>query len=104
MASYAKNWNSRQELFRTMPTRSFLVFCLAVACTFAAIGVVNDLFDLEHSDGKHLLAKVVTTSSFAVLWIVFIHRRMSKVVLAALAGAQILWLVISARLFPSVEH
>jgi hypothetical protein len=26
-----------------------------VACTFAAIGVVNDLFDLERSDIKPLL-------------------------------------------------
>lgn len=30
-----------------MPLRSFLTFCLTVACTLAAIGVVNDLFDLE---------------------------------------------------------
>jgi hypothetical protein len=69
MASYTNTWNSRQDLFRTMPLRSFLVFCLAVGCTFAAIRVVNDLFDLEHSDSKHLLAKVLTTFSFAVLWV-----------------------------------
>ncbi len=104
MASYTNNWNSRQELFRTMPLRSFLVFCLAVACTFAAIGIVNDLFDLEHSDGKRLLAKALTTSSFAVLWVLFIHRRTPKVVLGALAALQILWLIASPRLFPPVEH
>jgi hypothetical protein len=104
MASYTNTWNSRQDLFRTMPLRSFLVFCLAVGCTFAAIRVVNDLFDLEHSDSKHLLAKVLTTFSFAVLWVLFVHRRMPKVVLAFLAAAQILWLLASARLFPPVEH
>jgi sigma-B regulation protein RsbU (phosphoserine phosphatase) len=87
-----------------MPLRSFFVFCLAVAFTFAAIGVVSDLFDLEYSDGKHLFARALTTSSFAVLWVFFIHKRMPKVVWGALGAAQILWLISSARLFPPAER
>ena len=103
MASHTNYWGSRQELFRTMPLRSFFVFCLAVAFTFAAIGIVSDLFDLEHSDGRHLIAKALTISSFAVLWVLFIHRRLPKVVWGALAAAQILWLIVSARLLPPAE-
>ena len=55
-----------------MPLRSFVTFGLAVACTFVAIGVVDDLFDLEHSDVRHLILRVLTTSGFAVLWVLFI--------------------------------
>ena len=69
-------WNARSQLFAKMPLRSFVTFCIAVACTFAAIGVVNDLFDLEHTDVRHLIARVVTTSGFAVLATLFIYRRM----------------------------
>lgn len=104
MASHTNYWGSRQELFRNMPLRSFLVFCLAVAFTFAAIGVVTDLFDLEHSDSKRLFAKALTISSFAVLGVLFTHRRLPKVVWGALAAAQVLWLIASARLFPSIER
>jgi serine phosphatase RsbU (regulator of sigma subunit) len=103
MANPRKSSNARQEIFRTMPLRSFLTFCLAVACTFAAIGVVNDLFDLERSDTKHLFSKIVTISGFAVLCVLFAHRRMPKV-LWALAIAQVLWLIASPRLLPSVQR
>jgi len=40
-------WNARREIFSSMPIRSFLTFCLSVAFTFAAVGAVNDLFDLS---------------------------------------------------------
>ena len=103
MDNYMNNWSARREIFRTMPLRSFLTFCLAVACTFAAIGVVNDLFDLERSDGKHLLLKVLTTSSFAVLCVLFVHRRTPKLLLA-LAATQLLWLIGSARVFPPAQQ
>jgi sigma-B regulation protein RsbU (phosphoserine phosphatase) len=103
MYSHVKKWNARRELFRTMPLRSFLTFCLAVAFTFAAIGVVNDLFDLERSDARHLILKVLTTSGFAVLCVLFIHRRMPKLLLA-LAVAQVFWLIASARLLPSTPR
>jgi hypothetical protein len=63
------SWNARQEIFSTMPLRSFVAFCFAVACTFAAIGVVNDLFELEHSDVRHMILKVLATAGFAVLWL-----------------------------------
>jgi len=86
-----------------MPLRSFVVFCLAVACTFAAVGTVNDLFDLEHSDARHLILKVLTTSGFAVLWILVLYRRMPKL-LIVLAIAQTIWLVASARLLPAPQH
>lgn len=86
-----------------MPLRSFLAFCFAVACTFAAIGVVNDMFDLERSDAKHLILKVLTAAGFAVLWVLFIHRRMPKVLLA-LVMVQVLWLIASARLLPSAQR
>lgn len=93
-------WNTRKELFTTIPLRSYAVFCLAVACTFAAVGVVTDLFDLEHSDTRHLLSKVLTTSGFAVLWVLVLHRRMPKLI-AVLVIAQVVWLVASAHLLPS---
>ena len=86
-----------------MPLRSFLVFCLAVACTFAAIGVVNDLFELERSDIRHLISKALTISGFAVLCVLFIHRRMPKL-LFALAVAQVFWLIASARMIPSAQR
>lgn len=85
-----------------MPLRSFVAFCLAVACTFAAIGAVNDLFDLEHSDVPHLISKVLTTSGVAVLWVLFIYRRMPKL-LIGLAVAQFLWLLASSRIHPSIQ-
>ncbi len=97
------HWNTRSQLFSTMPLRSFVTFCIAVACTFAAIGVVNDLFDLEHSDARHLIGKVVTTAGFAVLWILFIYRRMPKV-LIVLAAVQALWLVASSRMLASPHN
>jgi hypothetical protein len=97
--SYINIWKARRSIFRSMPLRSFLTFCLAVACTFAAIGVVNDLFELQRSDLKHLVLKILTTSGFAVLWVLFIHRRAPKVLLG-LAVAQVLWLIASARLLP----
>jgi hypothetical protein len=101
----AEAWRktSRGEIFRTMPLRSFVVFCLAVACTFAAVGIVNDLFDLEHSDVPHLILKVLTTSGFAVLWILVLYRRMPKL-LIILAVAQAVWLIASARLLPVPQH
>lgn len=95
-------WTARSEIFRTMPLRSFLTFCLAVACTFAAIGVVNDLFDLEHSDTPHLVLKVLTTSGFAVLWILVIHKRTPKL-LILLAIAQAVWMITAAKLL-SAPH
>lgn len=85
-----------------MPLRSHLTFCLAVACTFAAIGVVNDLFDLERSDGLHLILKVLTTSGFSVLWVLFIHRRRPKFSFV-IAGVQVLWMIASARLLPTTQ-
>jgi hypothetical protein len=96
-------WTGRSEIFRTMPLRSFLTFCLAVSCTFAAIGVVNDLFDLEHSDALHLVLKVLTTSGFAVLWILVIHKRTPKL-LVLLAIAQVVWMIAAARLFPAPHN
>lgn len=96
-------WNARSQLFATMPLRSFVTFCIAVACTFAAIGVVNDLFDLEHTDLRHLIARVVTTSGFTVLATLFIYRRMPKV-LIALAVLQTLWLIFASRMLPSPHN
>jgi hypothetical protein len=95
-----KPWNARSEIFRTMPIRSFFTFCLAVACTFAAVGVVNDLFDLEHSDVPHLILRVLTTSGFAVLWVLVIHKRTPRL-LILVACAQALWMIVAARLLPS---
>jgi hypothetical protein len=96
-------WNARRELFTTMPLGSFVTFCLAVAFTFAAIGAVNDLFDLEHSDARHLIIKVLTTSSLAVLLVLFIYRRMPKL-LITLAVAEILWLIASSRMYPLPQN
>ena len=98
-----KNWNPRQALFQTMPIRSFVTFCLAVAFTFAAIGVVNDLFDLEHSDIRHLVLRVLTTAGFAVLWVLVLYRRMPKL-LILLAVAQAAWLFVSASMMPPPNH
>lgn len=86
-----------------MPRRSFLTFCLAVACTFAAIGVVNDLFDLERSDVPHLILKILTSSGFAVLSILILYRRMPKL-LIGLAIAQTLWLTASAKWLPAAHR
>lgn len=93
-------WRTRQELFATIPLRSYVTFCLGVACTFAAVGVVGDLFNLEHTDTHHLVLTVLTTSCFSVLWVVVVHRRSPKLIIP-LAVAQVLWLVASARLFPA---
>lgn len=96
-------WNARSQLFAKMPLRSFVTFCIAVACTFAAIGVVNDLFDLEHTDVRHLITGVVTTSGFAVLATLFIYRRMVKV-LIVLAVLLTLWLIFASRMLPSPHN
>jgi len=100
-----KKWSARTEIFSTMPLRSYLIFCLAVAFTFAAIGVVNDLFDLERSDTRHLVVKVLTTAGFSVLWVFMLHRRRSGrafvVSIVVLALAQTLLLVAVAQLMPA---
>jgi hypothetical protein len=101
-------WNARRELFTTMPIRSFLTFCLSVAFTFASIGAVNDLFDVEHSDARRFVAKVLTSAVFAVLWILILHRRMSQrmfIVLAIVLGlAQTAWLIALARILPPIQR
>ena len=101
-------WNARREIFTTMPIRSFLTFCLSVAFTFAAVGAVNDLFDLEHSDVRRLVVKVLTSAVFAVVWIMILHRRMTRRLFIAsatiLAIAQTAWLMISPRIFPPLQH
>src|ERR1700744_4982201 len=93
-------WEAGSQIFRTMPLRSYLLFCAAVAFTFATVGVVNDLFDLAHTDLLHLILKIVTTAGFSVFWVVALHRRTPKFI-APLIAVQIVWLVISARLFPT---
>jgi hypothetical protein len=97
-------WNARRELFTTMPLRSFLTFCLAVGFTFASVGAVNDLFDVEHSDAHRLAAKILTSAVFAVLWILILHRRMSRrmfvIFATALALVQMAWLIALARILP----
>lgn len=93
-------WDARSQIFRTMPWRSYFLFCLAVAFTFATIGVVNDLFDLTHSDVLHLVLKVVTTSGFSVLWVIALQRRSPKFI-ASLIAIQVFWMIASARLFPT---
>ena len=90
---------ARDDIFRKMPPRSFAVFCLAVACTFAAVGVVNDLFDLEHSDVAHLLTKILSTSSFAVLWVLLVYRRALRL-LILIAALQITWFIVAPHLSP----
>ncbi|HMG84412.1 MAG TPA: PP2C family protein-serine/threonine phosphatase [Terracidiphilus sp.] len=101
-------WNARREIFTSMPLRSFLTFCLSVAFTFASIGAVNDLFDVEHSDARRLIAKVLTSAVFAVLWIVILHRRMSRSLFIAFAAvlvvAQVSWLIALARIFPPLQR
>ena len=92
-------WIVREEIFRTMPARSFATFCLAVAFTFAAIGVVNDLFDLEHSDTAKLASKIVSTSSFAVVWVLLVYRRsLGPIILVA--ALQVTWLILAPHLSP----
>jgi UDP-N-acetylmuramyl pentapeptide phosphotransferase/UDP-N-acetylglucosamine-1-phosphate transferase len=101
-------WNARREIFTSMPLRPFLTFCLSVAFTFASIGAVNDLFDVEHSDGRRLIAKVLTSAVFAVLWILILHRRMTRPLFIAFATvlviAQISWLIALARIFPPLQR
>ena len=101
-------WNARREIFSSMPIRSFLTFCLSVAFTFGAVGAVNDLFDLEHSDARRLVVKVLTSAVFAVVWIMILHRRMTRRLFvtsaAILAVAQTSWLIVSPRIFPPLQH
>jgi hypothetical protein len=96
-------WDAREEIFNEMPRRSYIAFCLGVACTFASIGVVTDLFDFEHSDTLHLVLKVLTTAGFAVLWTVVIQRRRPRL-LVALAAVQVVWLITSAQMLPSGDR
>jgi hypothetical protein len=96
-------WNARSQIFRTMPWRSYFLFCVAVAFTFATVGVVNDLFDLSRTDGLHLMLKIVTTSGFSVLWVIAIHRRTAKF-LALVIAIQVVWMIGSARLFPAHQR
>ena len=95
-----KKWEARSQIFRTMPLRSYFLFCLAVAFTFAAVGVVNDMFDLTHSDLPHLILKVLTASLFAVLWAVALQRHTATLVVLVLA-ANVVWISWSGRLLPS---
>jgi sigma-B regulation protein RsbU (phosphoserine phosphatase) len=92
-------WEARSQIFRSMPLRSYLLFCAAVAFTFATVGVVNDLFDLAHSDRLHLILRILTTSGFSVLWVVALHRRTPKFI-ALLIAVQVAWMVATAHLFP----
>lgn len=96
-------WEARSQLFRTMPLRSYLLFCAAVAFTFAAVGVVSDLFDLTHSDNLHLVLRTFTTAGFSVLWVLALHRRTPKFI-ALLLAVQLLWMIGSARLFPTPQR
>jgi hypothetical protein len=93
-----KNWETRQEIFRTMPLRSYTVFCLAVACTFTAVGIVNDLFDLERSNGFQLIVKILTTAGFSVFFVVFIDRRVSRPLIVTLAVAYLLAIITFGRM------
>jgi hypothetical protein len=93
-----KNWETRQEIFRTMPLRSYLVFCLAVACTFAAVAVVNDLFDLERSNSFRLVVKILTTSGLSVLCVLFVQQRVPRKLIASIAVAYVVMLVVLSRL------
>jgi Stage II sporulation protein E (SpoIIE) len=101
-------WSARREIFTSMPLRSFLTFCLSVAFTFASIGAVNDLFDVEHSDALRLVARVLTSAIFAVLWILILHRRMSSHLFiglaTALAVAQTAWLIAMGRFLPPLQR
>lgn len=96
-------WSTRQEIFATIPLRSYMTFCLGVAFTFATVGVVDNLFDLEHTDVRHLILTVLTTSCFSVLWVLVVHRRSPKL-LIPLAVVQVLWLVAWTRLLPAPHH
>jgi hypothetical protein len=82
-----------------MPARSFAVFCLAVAFTFAAVGVVNDLFNLEQSDAAHLVYKILSISSFAVLWVLLVYRRALRL-LIPVAALQITLFILASHLTP----
>lgn len=93
-------WVATSQIFRTMPFRSYFLFCLAVAFTFAAIGVVNDLFSLTHSDGLHLILTIITTSGFSVLWVIALHRRKRMFVIMLIA-IQIIWMIATAHYFPT---
>jgi hypothetical protein len=47
-------WEARSQILRTMPLRSYFLFCVAFAFTSATVGAVNDLFELTHSYMLHL--------------------------------------------------
>jgi hypothetical protein len=82
-----------------MPARSFAIFCLAVAFTFAAIGVVNDLFDLEHSNTATLVGKIVSASSFAVVCVLLVYRQTLRPIILV-AVLQLTWFMLAPHFSP----
>jgi hypothetical protein len=86
-----------------MPLRSYTVFCLAVACTFTAVAVVNDLFELEHSNGFRLIVKILTTGGLSLLCVLYFHQRVPRKLTVSIAVAYLAMLIVLGRLLGPVH-
>ena len=103
VASPFARWKQHAELFRNIPPRSLLIFYCAVACLFAANGVVTDILNIDSSSGPLLAFRSLTSAFIAVGWAFFGIRRMVRsMVIYALCQAIFFYSV--GKLMPDVHH
>jgi len=74
-------WQASAKLFRTMPLRSTITFLTAVACLFAAIGVVLDGINTGSSTPFTLAYSAAMTAFISILWALSGTRYMLKLML-----------------------
>ena len=77
-------WEARAEIFRTMPLRSLLLFLMAVACLFAAIGAMVDGMHADVSTPLTLGYMTLATGVMAILWALSGSRYMLKLFATAI--------------------
>ena len=92
------------QLFRTMPVRSFVIFLAAVGCLFSAVGVVNDLFNLQVSSGPRLAVQIFSSAIFSMGWAGIFSRAATFRPLIRLICFQVLFYAFVNEVLPPVHR
>ena len=105
MSGISRGWAKRAELFRTMPLQSFAIFLAAVGLLFSAVGVVNDLFNLQVSSGPRLVIQILSSAIFSMGWAGFFSRATTTFrPLIGIVCFQILFYAVINEVLPPVHR
>ena len=104
MSGISRRWAKRAELFRTMPLRSFALFLAAVGFLFSAVGVVNDLFNLQVSSGPRLAVQILSSAIFSMCWAGIFSRATTFRPLIGLICFQVLFYAFVNEVLPPVHR